>query len=36
MLLFEGESSEAFEWHKVGKAVGNVRNQGPSLIIPQP
>ncbi|MOA49716.1 putative SOS response-associated peptidase YedK [compost metagenome] len=33
MLLFEGEGSEVFEWYKVGKAVGNVRNQGASLII---
>jgi putative SOS response-associated peptidase YedK len=36
MLLFEGESSENFEWHKVGKAVGNTRNQGASLILEQP
>jgi len=35
MLLFEGERSEVFEWYKVGKAVGNVRNQGASLIIRQ-
>jgi len=32
MLLFEGLGSEAFEWHKVGKAVGNSRNQGAELI----
>ena len=32
MLLFEGEPSDAFEWHKVGKAVGNTRNQGAHLI----
>nr|WP_315446616.1 SOS response-associated peptidase family protein [uncultured Pseudomonas sp.] len=32
MLLFEGEAAEAFEWHKVDKAVGNARNQGPNLI----
>ena len=32
MLLFEGESSEAFAWHKVDKAVGNSRNQGAQLI----
>lgn len=25
---------EDFEWYPVGKAVGNVRNQGPELIIP--
>ena len=27
-----GEPAEAFEWHKVTSAVGNVRNQGPELI----
>ena len=32
MLLFEGEGSEVFQWHKVDKAVGNARNQGASLI----
>jgi putative SOS response-associated peptidase YedK len=32
MLLFEGEPSDAFAWHKVGKAVGNSRNQGAGLI----
>lgn len=32
MLLFEGEPSEVFEWYKVGKAVGNSRNQGAELI----
>ncbi|WP_395598489.1 SOS response-associated peptidase [Pseudomonas sp. A1437] len=32
MLLFEGEDATAFEWHKVVKAVGNSRNQGPELI----
>lgn len=32
MLLFEGEDATAFEWHKVAKAVGNSRNQGPELI----
>jgi hypothetical protein len=35
MLLFEGESPETFEWYKVGKAVGNSRNQGANLIIQQ-
>jgi len=34
MLLSEGEASERFEWHKVGKAVGNVRNQNAELIQP--
>jgi hypothetical protein len=32
MALFQGEGSEVFEWYKVGKAVGNVRNQDASLI----
>ncbi|WP_339487850.1 SOS response-associated peptidase [Pseudomonas sp. RL_5y_Pfl2_70] len=32
MLLFEAEPSEAFQWHKVGKAVGNSRHQGAELI----
>lgn len=32
MLLFEGAPSDAFEWYKVGKAVGNTRNQGAHLI----
>lgn len=27
---------EDFEWYAVGKAVGNVRNQGPELIEPDP
>lgn len=26
--------TEEFEWFPVGKAVGNVRNQGPELITP--
>ena len=34
MLLFEGEGSECFEWHKVARAVGNVRNQNAELIQP--
>lgn len=34
MVLNLGEPSEAFEWHKVSTAVGNVRNQGPELISP--
>lgn len=32
MALFQGETSEVFEWYKVGKAIGNVRNQGAELI----
>lgn len=34
MALMQGEPSEAFEWYSVGKAVGNVRNQGAELIEP--
>ncbi|MBC8999562.1 SOS response-associated peptidase [Pseudomonas sp. N40(2020)] len=32
MLLFEGEKTEVFEWHKVDRAVGNSRNQVAGLI----
>ncbi|MNJ34521.1 putative SOS response-associated peptidase YedK [compost metagenome] len=32
MALNLGETSDAFEWFRVGPSVGNVRNQGPSLI----
>jgi putative SOS response-associated peptidase YedK len=34
MAMQHGEPADAFEWFKVGPAVGNSRNQGPSLIIP--
>ena len=34
MMLLEGESTEVFEWFKVDRAVGNVRNLGPELIKP--
>ncbi|WP_130927967.1 SOS response-associated peptidase family protein [Pseudomonas sp. Sample_14] len=34
MVLHEGEPSEAFEWFKVDRAVGNVRNQKSGLINP--
>jgi putative SOS response-associated peptidase YedK len=34
MALHQGEPTEAFEWFKVDRAVGNVRNQGPDLIEP--
>ncbi|MNQ77824.1 putative SOS response-associated peptidase YedK [compost metagenome] len=34
MVLLQGEPAEAFEWFKVGHAVGNSRNQGASLIDP--
>ena len=32
MAMHQGEPAEAFEWFKVGPAVGNVRNQGSELI----
>ena len=35
MVLHQGEPAEAFEWFKVGTAVGNVRNNGPELIAPR-
>jgi putative SOS response-associated peptidase YedK len=34
LVLFQGEPTEAFEWFKVDRAVGNVRNQGAELIEP--
>lgn len=34
IALHQGEPAEAFEWFKVDRAVGNVRNQGPELIRP--
>lgn len=34
MVLHEGELSEAFEWFKVDRAIGNVRNQAHYLIQP--
>jgi putative SOS response-associated peptidase YedK len=34
MVLMQGEPAEAFEWFQVDRAVGNVRNQGPELILP--
>jgi len=36
MLLHQGRHAEDFEWFEVAKAVGNVRNQGPQLIVPVP
>lgn len=33
MALHQGESSDAFEWYRVGKAVGNVRNKDASVIV---
>lgn len=32
MLLHQGRPAEDFEWFKVDKAVGNVKNQGAALI----
>jgi len=32
IVLLQGEPTEAFEWFKVDRAVGNVRNSGPKLI----
>jgi len=34
IVLLQGEPTEAFEWFKVDRAIGNVRNQGPALIKP--
>jgi len=34
MVLLQGEPTEAFEWFKVELAIGNVRNQGQTLIRP--
>jgi putative SOS response-associated peptidase YedK len=34
MVMHQGEPTEAFEWLKVDRAIGNVRNQGPDLIRP--
>lgn len=34
-VLFQGEPTEAFEWFKVDRKIGNVRNQSPSLIRPE-
>lgn len=34
LALNLGEPPEAFAWHRVGMAVGNVRNEGPQLIVP--
>ncbi|KXK72472.1 hypothetical protein BC89_01185, partial [Pseudomonas monteilii] len=34
LVLNLGEPAEAFDWYRVGIAVGNVRNQGAELINP--
>lgn len=35
LVLQQGEPSEAFEWFKVERAIGNVRNQGRDLLNPK-
>jgi hypothetical protein len=32
MVLLQGEPTEAFEWFRVDRRVGNTRNQGADLI----
>lgn len=32
MVMHQGAPTETFEWFKVDRAIGNVRNQGPELI----
>ena len=32
MVLLQGEPTEAFEWFKVEREIGNVRNQSQNLI----
>ncbi len=34
MALNQREAAEAFEWFKIGTAVGNLNNHGPELIEP--
>ncbi|MCY1396673.1 putative SOS response-associated peptidase YedK [compost metagenome] len=34
LLLFDGQGGDTFEWFRVDKAVGNVRNQGAGLLLP--
>ena len=34
LALEFSQPTEDFEWYPVGKAVGNVKNQGPELIHP--
>jgi putative SOS response-associated peptidase YedK len=34
MALFQGEPTAAFEWFKVDRAIGNVRNQSAQVIEP--
>ncbi|MFO2294577.1 SOS response-associated peptidase family protein [Pseudomonas aeruginosa] len=35
IVLHQGEPSESFTWYAVDPAVGNVRNQGPPLVVRQ-
>lgn len=35
IVLMQGEPAEAFAWYAVDPAVGNVRNQGPHLVVRQ-
>jgi putative SOS response-associated peptidase YedK len=34
IALLQDEPTEAFEWFKIDRAIGNVRNQGADLIRP--
>ncbi|VVM51444.1 hypothetical protein [Pseudomonas fluorescens] len=34
MALFQAEPTEAFEWFKVDRAIGKVRNQGSQVVEP--
>lgn len=34
MVMHQGESTDVFEWFRVGVAVGNTKNQGAKLIEP--
>jgi putative SOS response-associated peptidase YedK len=34
LVQHEGEPTDVFEWFKVDRAIGNVRNQGAALIVP--
>ena len=34
MALLQGEPAQKFEWFRIDRAIGNVRNQGPHLLAP--
>lgn len=34
MVMHQGEPTDVFEWFRVDRAIGNVRNQGATLIAP--